>query len=167
MTPRMDSWTHSLPALQNDCAPGPVVNNRIEISHPVPCDTPRSKGAAVGKLAPSLFWKALAGLLAFDVLGFGCNFVRMHRFVSNWKVSVEELRGDSVDKICTAVNDACVWYPKRIRCLQRSVITTCLMRHCGVPAKMALGTQLIPFRGAKRRAETLLDLGTLLGRRQS
>jgi len=144
----MDSCTPSLSTGQNEHIPGHVVNKRSEILHPGPSDTFRSRDAAVGKnkLAPFLFWKALAGLLAFDVLGFGGNFVRMHRFVSNWRVSAEELGGDPVDKICTAVNDACIWYPKRIRCLQRSVITTCLMRHCGVPAKMVLGTQLIPFR---------------------
>jgi hypothetical protein len=112
MTSRIDSCTHSSPAL-HDPAPGHVVNSRLEISHPVPSDTLRTKGAAVGKkkLAPFLFWKALAGLLAFDVLGFGGNFVRMHRFVSNWRVCAEELGGDPVDKICTAVNDACIWYP--------------------------------------------------------
>jgi transglutaminase superfamily protein len=92
-----------------------------------------------------LVWKALLGLLAFDVLGFGNNFAKMHRFVTRWKVSPRKA-GDGVGRVCEAINYACVWYPKRVLCLQRSLVTTCLLRHCGVPAQMAMGARNLPFK---------------------
>jgi len=93
-----------------------------------------------------LIWKVLLGLLAFDVLGFGRNFPKMHRFVSRWRVSLRTAPRDSVDRVCEAINYACVWYPKRVLCLQRSAVTTCLLRTCGVSAKMVMGSQNLPFK---------------------
>ena len=93
-----------------------------------------------------LFWKALLGLAAFDLFRFGSNFPRIHEFVRDWKVSSEDVRQDVSDRVCTAVNDACVWYPKRVLCLQRSFVTTCLLRHCGFPAQMVMGAQKFPFK---------------------
>lgn len=94
----------------------------------------------------SLFWRALVGLLAFDVFGFGRNFARMHRFVNDWRTSPEKAPGFTVEQVCQAVNYACVWYPKRVLCLQRSAVTTCLLRSLGVPAKMVMGAQTLPFK---------------------
>ena len=48
--------------------------------------------------------------------------------------------------LCKAVNHACVWYPKRVLCLQRSAVTTCVLRNCGVPASMVMGAQTLPFK---------------------
>jgi len=93
-----------------------------------------------------LFWKAFVGLLAFDTLGFGRDFSKMHRFVSRWQVTSRTVSGGTVYRVCKAVNQACVWYPKRVRCLQRSAVTTCLLRHFGVPAKMAMGAQTLPVK---------------------
>lgn len=93
-----------------------------------------------------LFWKALIGLLVFDVLGFGRHFGRMHRFISGRKVSHRTPPPDGVDRVCNAINYACVVYPKRVLCLQRSAVTTCLLRSCGVPAQMVMGAQKMPFK---------------------
>jgi hypothetical protein len=93
-----------------------------------------------------LFWKALFGLLAYDLLGLNRNFARMHRLVSGWKVSLKKAAPDTVERVSEAVAYACVVYPKRVLCLQRSAVTTCLMRNCGVPAQMVLGAQSVPFK---------------------
>ncbi len=93
-----------------------------------------------------LFWKALIGLMAYDVLGFSRNFAKMHRFVSRRKLSQRTPSPDAVDRVCEAVNNACVWYPKRVLCLQRSAVTTCLLRSFGVPAQMVMGAQKVPFK---------------------
>ena len=93
-----------------------------------------------------LFWKALLGLLAFDLFLFGHHFARMHRFVRNWPLTGGPALPDIVDRVCDAMNHASVWYPKRVRCLQRSAVTTCLLRSCGVPARMVIGAQKIPFK---------------------
>lgn len=93
-----------------------------------------------------LFWKAIFGLLAFDALRLGHNFAILHRVVRAWKVTHGDASPDVIDRACAAVNHACVWYPKRALCLQRSVVTTCLLRGCGVPAQMVLGAQKLPFK---------------------
>jgi hypothetical protein len=95
-----------------------------------------------------LTWKAVAGLLAFDLLGLGRNrnFAKMLRLVGNWRVISPAKVPDAVDQVCDAVNYACVWYPKQVLCLQRSAVTTCLLRSCGVDAKMVIGAQKLPFK---------------------
>ena len=48
--------------------------------------------------------------------------------------------------ICHAVDLACVFYFKRLLCLQRSVATTVLLRRHGWSAELVIGTQMLPFR---------------------
>lgn len=93
-----------------------------------------------------LTWKALLALFAFDVLRFGRDFARMHKFVSARKVAPRLASSDAIDRVCNAVNLACVWYPKRVLCLQRSAVITCMLRHYGVPAEMVMGAQKVPFK---------------------
>lgn len=107
--------------------------------------TPRSPHDTTARTSRFLFWKALFGLLLYDVLGCGKSFVRVYRYVLGWPLAPQVV-GDSVYRVCEAVNYACLWYPKRVLCLQRSAVTTCLLRNCGVPAQMTLGAQKVPFR---------------------
>src|SRR5882724_11483921 len=93
-----------------------------------------------------LFWKAVIGLGAFDLLLLLRNFATLHQIVRDWKVSGEEASPDATDRVCDAVNHACSWYPKRALCLQRSAVTTCLLRSCGVPAQMVISAQKLPFK---------------------
>jgi hypothetical protein len=93
-----------------------------------------------------LIWKALIALLAFDLLHFGDSFPRMHEFVRGWTTAQWPASPDSIERVCHAVNWACVWYPKRVLCLQRSAVTTCLLRSYGIEARMAMGAQTVPFR---------------------
>jgi len=93
-----------------------------------------------------LFLKALLGLVTFDLLHLGHNFARLHRIVRSWNVSSKKSPPEVTHRVCDAVNHACVWYPKRALCLQRSAVTTCLLRNCGVRAQMIMGTQQLPFK---------------------
>lgn len=90
--------------------------------------------------------KALFALLIFDLKGFGHKFPKLCDVVSHWPVAEQQTSGDIVQLVCDAVNNACVWYPKRVLCLQRSAVTTCLLRDRGVPAKMVMGAQTVPFK---------------------
>jgi len=93
-----------------------------------------------------LFWKAFLGLLAFDLIGYGRNFAALHRAVRNWPIAKKIIRPEVTDRVCGAVNLACAWYPKHALCLQRSVVTACLLRSYGVPAQMVFGAQKVPFK---------------------
>jgi hypothetical protein len=92
------------------------------------------------------FFQALCGLFVFDVLRLGHDFARLHRIVRKWKVSSHTATPHIMVEVCDAVNRACVWYPKQAFCLQKSVVTTCLLRSHGIPAQMVLGAQRLPFR---------------------
>jgi hypothetical protein len=97
------------------------------------------------RLSLLLFWKAFIGLLVFDLLRLGKNFTKIHLSVHGWPVYRQPAGNDVVELVCQAVNYACVWYPKRVMCLQRSAVTTCLLRSCGLAAEMVLGAQKAPF----------------------
>lgn len=93
-----------------------------------------------------LFWKALIALLVYDFSNLNKHFSRIHDFVQGWTISLSCASPNTVEQVCKAFNYACVWYPKRILCLQRSAVLTCLLRSCGVPAQMVIGAQKLPFK---------------------
>src|SRR6267378_8166149 len=93
-----------------------------------------------------LFWKALLGLILFDLLLLSRNFRRLHHIVSSWKITDKRAEPEATRKVCDAINLACVWYPKHVPCLQRSSVTTCLLRSRGVAAQMVVGAQKLPFK---------------------
>ena len=94
-----------------------------------------------------LFWKAFVGLLAYDALLFGRSFSRLHRTVQRWPIARKSnTSAATVDLVCNAINHALIWYPKRVLCLQRASVTTCLLRSQGVLAQLVLGAQRTPFK---------------------
>jgi hypothetical protein len=95
-----------------------------------------------------LFLQALFMLLVYDVLSALCRFQTIYSMVRGWKVNNKIDGSDiiDIDKVCMAVNYACVWYPKQTLCLQRSFVTTYLLRKHGVAAQMVLGAQKLPFK---------------------
>ena len=92
-----------------------------------------------------LFLRALLMLLCYDVCSNVCRFRTLHSMVKRWKVS-GQANEDTIGRVCTAMNYACVFYPKQALCLQRSFVTTYLLRKHGVPAEMVLGAQKLPFK---------------------
>jgi hypothetical protein len=94
----------------------------------------------------TLFVRALFALFAYDVISACCRFEAIHSMVRRWKVARKNQDAqDALERVCSAVNYACIWYPKRALCLQRSFVTTYLLRRHGVDARMVLGAQKIPF----------------------
>jgi hypothetical protein len=93
-----------------------------------------------------LFMQALCALFAYDVICACCRFETIYKMVRSWKVAHNNSNvQDALDRVCSAVNYACIWYPKQALCLQRSFVTTYLLRQRGVDARMVLGAQKIPF----------------------
>ena len=93
-----------------------------------------------------LFFRALCGLLVYDVLNTFCNFQTIHSTIRHWKVARRPSDKDTVARVCQAINYACIWYPKRALCLQRSFVTTYLLRKSGMPAQLLMGAQKVPFK---------------------
>ncbi len=93
-----------------------------------------------------LFFQAFFALLVYDMVNSFRSFKVLHSTVKKWKVANKPVGQDAIARVCTAVNYACVWYPKQALCLQRSFVTTYLLRKQGVPAQMVLGAQKLPFK---------------------
>jgi len=93
-----------------------------------------------------LFWKAYAQLLALEIPLHRGQFTSLYELVSRCPLGHRTPPNDAVPRICQAVDRACIWYAKRVLCLQRSAATACLLKRAGVPAELVIGTQFTPFR---------------------
>jgi len=89
---------------------------------------------------------ALLGLAAFDLVLWLLSLKSLCSLVQNWPFRPSN-SSDSlvIGKVCSAVEKACVWYPRRALCLQRSAITTCLLRSMGIRARMTIGARPMPL----------------------
>jgi hypothetical protein len=89
---------------------------------------------------------ALVGLAIFDLILSIFSLKSLCTCVKKWPVREYANAGaDAIGRACGAVDRATVWYPKKALCLQRSAVTTCLLRSHGIPARMSLGVRPMPF----------------------
>src|SRR6267154_747846 len=93
-----------------------------------------------------LFFQALFALFFYDILNTLGPFKTLHSTVKGWKVAEKPSAPETIGRVCSAINYACVWYPKRALCLQRSFATVYLLRRHGVSGQMVLGAQKLPFK---------------------
>lgn len=93
-------------------------------------------------------WETLTafyGLLTFDLLLRFRGFEALIKKVERWPTTEPHTTDpDLCRRICTAVNRAQVYYPKKAMCLQHSAVITCLLRRHAVPAQMILAAQEFP-----------------------
>jgi hypothetical protein len=85
-------------------------------------------------------------LIYFDFYLARGNFAALCGKVRNHHLPDIPNSEDVVQKICSAVDLACIWYWKEVLCLQRSAATACLLKQNGVSAQLFIGAQRIPFR---------------------
>jgi hypothetical protein len=88
---------------------------------------------------------AFIGLATVDFLLKCVSFTALYQLVKQWPVSVSAPGPSAVDDIIEGVRKAMTWYPKRAMCLQRSVVTVCLLRASGINAQLIIGCQKLPF----------------------
>ena|GEM_PF-686634 len=85
-------------------------------------------------------------LIASDLMLKLGSFRSLHYAIKSWPLASEF---NSLSKIapatCTAIENACTYYPKQAVCLQRSVVATCMLRYYGVPAQLVIGVRKMPF----------------------
>ena len=80
------------------------------------------------------------------IMRFG-DLESIHTLVRNSEIRVTEvLRRSPVDDLCRSIDLACVFYIKKVLCLQRSAATTLLLRRYGHKAEMVIGAQMLPFK---------------------
>jgi transglutaminase superfamily protein/coenzyme PQQ synthesis protein D (PqqD) len=89
---------------------------------------------------------ALLGLAAFDVVLSLFSLKSLCSLVKRWPIKATTTADtQAIGKICKAIEKACVWYPRKALCLQRSAITTCLLRRAGIPARLTIGARPMPL----------------------
>jgi hypothetical protein len=85
-------------------------------------------------------------LLRFEWIVRSGGFNKVYRIVRERPVHLAAPLLVPQEDLCRAMDYACVFYFKRVRCLQRSAATTLLLRRHGWRAQMVIGAQLLPFR---------------------
>jgi hypothetical protein len=93
-----------------------------------------------------LYIRALSQLFRFQYYVRREGFVSLHRKVRESATSKPASSSEVIECACRAMDVVCTWYPRRVLCLQRSAATTCLLRSLGVPARMVIGIQQLPFK---------------------
>lgn len=87
--------------------------------------------------------EALTALVLYDVVAtFG--FARVRSLVKRCPTIARRADGDITPRICDAVAEACIWYVKKVHCLERSAVATWLLRLHGVPAELVIGCRPVP-----------------------
>jgi len=108
--------------------------------------SPKTQKAARFAASAWLALRAWIELLRVDSRLAMRGFPVVYKDVRDSPVHNSGLRAQTGEEICHAVDLACVFYFKQVRCLQRSAATTVLLRHAGLAAEMVIGVQPCPFR---------------------
>ncbi len=93
-----------------------------------------------------LVLRAYLRLIQFDLCLARGNLQALYDKVRTCTTAKVPTSADSTERICSAIDMACIWYWKEVLCLQRSAATACLLKRHGVPAQMVLGAQQMPFK---------------------
>jgi Transglutaminase-like superfamily len=93
-----------------------------------------------------LVLRAYLKLIFFDYHLARGAFLALYDQVRKFPIGRRTPAPDAIEKICSAVDLACIWYRKEVLCLQRSAATACLLREQGVAAQMVLGARQMPFK---------------------
>ena len=95
-----------------------------------------------------LVLQAYLKLIQFDFYLARKNFSALYNKVRNYPLGKNKNvpPPDAPERICAAVDMACIWYWKEALCLQRSAALACLLKRYGGPAQMVIGAQQMPFK---------------------
>lgn len=94
----------------------------------------------------SLYLRAIWQLLRFEFSILRGDFSLLYKQVRDTPQSSAKPLPGLAETICRTIDVVCVWYPKRVLCLQRTAATASLLRQFGLPALMVIGVQTLPFK---------------------
>jgi hypothetical protein len=93
-----------------------------------------------------LVLRAYLKLIRIDLFLARGNFAALYNEVRNYPVVGTLQSPAAAEKVCAALDMACIWYWREVLCLQRSAATACLLKRQGVNAQMTIGVQQMPFK---------------------
>jgi hypothetical protein len=91
-----------------------------------------------------LVLEALIRLLLFDLISV-VGYSRVHAFTRSRRVRSKTTGPDTLARVCNAVEEAGVWYVRHVLCLQRSTVTTWMLRRRGFQAELVIGLRQVPI----------------------
>lgn len=91
------------------------------------------------------FVEAWLLLFYFDWLMRFRDFEAVHEAVRKQSLRNSRVYGRNAQSLCREIDLACVFYFKRVLCLQRSAASAVLLRRHGWMAEMVIGVQMLPF----------------------
>jgi len=92
--------------------------------------------------------KVFAAVFAFAIVELVLRvlgFKHLYNLVKQWPTAEQDLGPDVTTQLWSEICRGITWYPRQVMCLQRSVVTTWLLRSSGVPGQMVIGCQRRPF----------------------
>jgi len=90
----------------------------------------------------------LATVLAFVVVDLVLKvsgFKQLYNLVRQWPTAERSVGLEVVPQMWSEIRRGITWYPRQVMCLQRSAVTTWLLRSRGAQAQMVIGCQRRPF----------------------
>jgi len=88
--------------------------------------------------------EAFSALVTYDAISL-LGFSRVHKLMGRCPRLRIRHSADTVERVCAAVDEACIWYFRRVMCLQRSAVTMWLLRLHGVDASLVIGFRPVPL----------------------
>jgi hypothetical protein len=85
-------------------------------------------------------------LIAHDIFMARHDIAALHRQIKEYPLRVIDPQGSAKEPLCRCLDIACVFYPKRALCLQRSAVLVRMLRRRGLPAHLVIGAQKLPFK---------------------
>ena len=99
----------------------------------------KHNGAMIGP-----FFEAWFLLFFIEMAMMFRSSANLRQLIATQKVTTRPLRSNWAERLSHVMDLACVFYFKRVRCLQRSAATTLFMRRHGICAQMVTGAQILP-----------------------
>jgi Transglutaminase-like superfamily len=89
--------------------------------------------------------QALWELVRYDLMNVTLGFERICRQVATQPVASKQFSRQTESLVCDAVSLAACFYYKPVRCLQRSVAATRLLKKTGIKSSLVIGYRPSPF----------------------
>jgi hypothetical protein len=92
-----------------------------------------------------LVFRALWEMIRYDLVYVTLGFQRIHSRVAQQRVAARTFKAETETQVCEAVFLAACFHWRPVRCLQRSIVATRLLRAYGINGRLVIGYRPSPF----------------------
>lgn len=91
---------------------------------------------------------AILTLISFDIRLQFLGFQHVCAWIQRWPIGDQRASSGALGRLGTIewiVGRICLYYPKRVLCFERSAVLTRLIRRNGLPTRLVIGAERLPF----------------------